>query len=148
MTTLNRRSLLMGGTAVAAIVALPFGLRLLGGAIANEGEAVPGNFEVTHTEAEWRKILSPEAYDVMRLQGTERPCTSPLLNEHRDGTFVCAGCDLPLFDSATKYDSGTGWPSFYQPLDNAVGEMTDTAFGVRDRNPLPPLRWAPRPRLQ
>jgi peptide-methionine (R)-S-oxide reductase len=65
----------------------------------------------------------------MRRQGTEYPWTSPLLEEHREGTFACAGCDLPLFDSATKFESGTGWPSFYQPLDNAVGTTTDTLIG-------------------
>jgi peptide methionine sulfoxide reductase MsrB len=68
---------------------------------------------------------SPEAYEVLRHEATEYPGTSPLLNEHRAGTFSCAGCDLPLFDAATKYESGTGWPSFYQPLENAVGESTD-----------------------
>jgi peptide-methionine (R)-S-oxide reductase len=65
----------------------------------------------------------------MRNQGTEYPWTSALLEEHREGTFICAGCDLPLFDSKTKFDSGTGWPSFYQPLDNAVGTTTDTLLG-------------------
>ena len=73
---------------------------------------VPGTFEVTHTDAEWQTILGADAFNIMRQQGTEAPGTSPLLNEHRVGTFDCAGCDLPLFDSATKFDSGTGWPSF------------------------------------
>ena len=67
---------------------------------------------------------------MLRHEATERPWTSPLLDEHRAGTFICAGCDLPLFDSATKYDSGTGWPSFYQPLENAVGELDDTTLGM------------------
>ncbi len=69
-------------------------------------------YEVTHTDAEWRKLLTPAQYDVLRQEGTERPFTSPLLEEHRAGTFACAGCDLPLFSSKTKFESGTGWPSF------------------------------------
>ena len=64
-------------------------------------------------DAEWKKRLSPAAYDVLRHEGTERPGTSPLLNEHRHGSFVCAGCALPLYDARTKFESGTGWPSFY-----------------------------------
>jgi peptide-methionine (R)-S-oxide reductase len=122
MAKLDRRSLLLGGTALA-------GLAALGVAVAAEGEPVAGDFEVKHTPEEWLAILGPEAYHVMREQGTEYPWTSALLEEHRDGTFMCAGCELPLFDSKTKYDSGTGWPSFYQPLDNAVGTMTDTLLG-------------------
>jgi peptide-methionine (R)-S-oxide reductase len=80
------------------------------------------------TEAEWRQRLSPGAYRVLREHGTERAGTSPLNQEKRAGTFHCAGCDHPLFDSATKYESGTGWPSFYAPLANAVGEKEDRSF--------------------
>jgi peptide-methionine (R)-S-oxide reductase len=87
-------------------------------------------YEVTHTDEEWRKLLTPAQYDVLRQQGTERAFTSPLLNEHRDGTFACAGCDLPLFSSKTKYNSGTGWPSFWKPLDNAVNTADDNSFGM------------------
>ena len=76
-------------------------------------------------------MLSPEAYAVLRQAATERPFTSPLNDEHRDGTFTCAGCALPLFSSETKFDSGTGWPSFWQPLENAVGTETDSTFGMR-----------------
>lgn len=123
MTAINRRTLLLSGTALAGIVALPFITRM------TPARAVEGTFEVTHTEAEWREILSPEAYTVMREEGTEYPGTSALLEEHREGTFLCAGCDLPLFDSATKYESGTGWPSFYQPLENAVETSTDYKLG-------------------
>jgi len=83
------------------------------------------NFEVTKTPEEWQKILTPEQYKVLREHGTERAFTSPLDKEKRAGTFSCAGCDLPLFSSETKYDSGTGWPSFWAPLDNAVGTSTD-----------------------
>ncbi len=88
------------------------------------------NYEVTHTDEEWKKLLSPDAYDVLRHEGTERPFTSALLKEHRAGTFTCDGCDLPLYSSKTKYDSGTGWPSFWAPLDNAVDETRDSSFGM------------------
>jgi peptide-methionine (R)-S-oxide reductase len=137
MTILNRRSVLLGGTAIAVIAATPFAINVattfVGNAVAGEGEAVPGTFEVTHTDEEWKKILGDDAFNIMRRQGTEYPGTSPLLNEHRAGTFACAGCDLPLFDSKTKFDSGTGWPSFWQPLDNAVATMDDNSLGM-DRN--------------
>ena len=71
------------------------------------------------------RLLTPAQYDVLRKHGTERPGTSPLNHEKRKGTFACAGCDLPLFSSDTKYESGTGWPSFWQPLPDAVGTTTD-----------------------
>ena len=87
-------------------------------------------YDVTHTDQEWHKLLTPTQYDVLREEGTERPFTSPLLNEHRAGTFSCAGCDLPLYSSKTKFESGTGWPSFWAPLDNAVDEATDRSFGM------------------
>jgi len=74
--------------------------------------------------------LTPAQYNVLRQEGTERPFTSPLLDEHRAGTFACAGCDLPLYSSKTKYDSGTGWPSFWEPLPGAVDETEDRAFGM------------------
>ena len=131
MAVLDRRSFLLGGTALAGTVATVVFLPRLGASIAGEGEGpVPGTFEVTRTEEEWRQLLGDDAFYVMRMQGTERPWSSPLLEEHREGTFICKGCDLPLFDSATKYDSGTGWPSFYQPLDNAVGELVDSSLGM------------------
>ena len=82
--------------------------------------------KVDKTEAEWREQLTPEQFYVLREEGTERAFTSPLNREHRDGTFVCAGCGKPLFDSDTKFDSGTGWPSFYAPVDGkAVTEHVD-----------------------
>jgi peptide-methionine (R)-S-oxide reductase len=87
-------------------------------------------FEVTHTEAEWRALLTQEQFAVLRQAATERAGTSPLLNEHRKGIFACAGCDLDLYSSDTKYDSGTGWPSFWQPLENAVGTEEDLTFGM------------------
>lgn len=82
----------------------------------------------TLSDGEWRKRLSPETYYVLRKHGTERAGTSPLNREKRKGTFACAGCELPLFSSDTKFESGTGWPSFYQPLPNAVETQTDRSF--------------------
>ena len=87
-----------------------------------------GRFEVELTEAEWRERLTPEQFRVLRKQGTERAGSSPLNREKRKGVFHCAGCDLPVFNSGTKFDSGTGWPSFYQPLDGAVGTEVDRSF--------------------
>src|SRR6266849_7335763 len=87
-------------------------------------------FEIEKTDAEWRAQLTPQQYDILRKQGTERPGSSPLLNEHRKGTFACAGCDLPLFASDTKFESGTGWPSFYRPLANAVATSSDRSLLV------------------
>jgi peptide-methionine (R)-S-oxide reductase len=87
-------------------------------------------FEITHTEAEWRALLPPARFEVLRHAATERPFSSPLNDEHREGVFRCAGCDLDLFSSATKFDSGTGWPSFWQPLDDAIGTTTDRSFGM------------------
>jgi peptide-methionine (R)-S-oxide reductase len=87
-------------------------------------------FEVTHTDAEWRNLLTPDQFAVLRTRATERPFTSPLLHEERHGKFACAACDLDLFSSTTKYDSGTGWPSFWAPLEGAVGTARDTSFGM------------------
>jgi peptide-methionine (R)-S-oxide reductase len=122
--SMTRRSLLLAGGALA--LALAPALRLRPGAATAASEA----FAVTHTDAEWRALLTPAEYDVLRQSGTERPFTSPLLDEHRTGTFACAGCDHPLFSSATKFESGTGWPSFWEPLPGAVGEERDTSFGM------------------
>src|SRR6185503_20665083 len=85
-------------------------------------------FEFTKSDAEWRQALSPEQYRVLREHGTERAGTSPLDKEYGKGTFLCAGCELALFSSDTKFDSRTGWPSFYAPLENAVGTTTDRGF--------------------
>ena len=87
-------------------------------------------FEVEKTDAEWRAQLTPQQYEILRKEGTERPFSSPLNKEKRKGTFVCAGCDNPLFSSDTKFESGTGWPSFWQPLPNAVGERKDSTLGM------------------
>ena len=90
------------------------------------------SFPLERTDAEWRASLAPEAYRVLRQHGTERPGTSPLNHEKRPGRFVCAGCGPALFDAATKYESGTGWPSFYAPVEGAVGTQVDRAlFMVR-----------------
>jgi len=85
-------------------------------------------FEVVHTDAEWRKLLTPAQYDVLRQQGTEEAWSSALEYEKRDGVYACAGCDLPVFSSKTKFDSGTGWPSFYRPLPNAIATREDDSF--------------------
>jgi peptide-methionine (R)-S-oxide reductase len=82
------------------------------------------------SDAEWKKRLPPVAYNVLRHEATERPFTSPLLNEHRKGVFVCLGCDLPLFNSDTKYDSGTGWPSFFRAIPGHLQTKTDFAIGI------------------
>src|SRR5256714_13253851 len=93
-------------------------------------------FEIEKTDAEWRAQLTPQQYEILRNQGTERPGSSPLLREHRKGVFACAGCDLPLFSSETKFESGTGWPSFYQPLENAVRTTEDPGNGyLRPQQP-------------
>ncbi len=94
------------------------------------GPAEAKAWPVQYSEAEWRRRLTPAQFRILRQKGTERAFTSPLLHEHRRGTFVCAGDGHPLFSSATKYDSGTGWPSFWRPLAGAVGTGTDWDIGV------------------
>jgi len=125
--SLTRRKLLgIGGVAVAACT---LGL----GACSGPAPAAPPErrrFEVMRSDAQWRQLLSPAQYAVLRGNGTERPFSSPLDGEHRHGTFHCAACALPLFSSATKFDSGTGWPSFWAPLYGAVEEDRDTTFGM------------------
>ena len=120
MTT--RRHLIIGTAASATA--------LYAGLFPRRATAAPESFEVTHTDAQWRARLSPQQYAVLRQEDTERPGSSPLNAEHRMGTFSCAGCALPLFASTTKFDSGTGWPSFWKPLDNAVATRTDKSFGM------------------
>src|ERR1700755_2979361 len=87
-------------------------------------------FEVEKTDAEWRAQLTPQQYEILRKEGTERPNSSPLLKEHRKGIFACAGCALPLFSSETKFESGTGWARLYQPLENAVRKKRERLFRV------------------
>jgi peptide-methionine (R)-S-oxide reductase len=93
-------------------------------------EAADEKFEVTKTDAEWRAQLTPQQYEILRKEGTERPGSSPLLKEHRKGIFACAGCDLPLFSSETKFESGTGWPSFNDPVKGAVETTVDRSYGM------------------
>lgn len=85
-------------------------------------------FVVTKTDDEWRRLLTPAQYRVLRHEDTEQPFSSPLLHEHRKGVFACAGCELPLFKSETKFESGTGWPSFWAPIEGAVGTKTGRSF--------------------
>ena len=125
---MNRRAFLYATVALGGATVATSLLRLRdsdGAAQASE------TFEITKTPAEWRAVLSDAQYAVLREEATERPFTSPLNDEKRAGTFHCAGCDLPLYSSETKYDSGTGWPSFYEPLPNAVGTKDDNSLFVR-----------------
>ena len=120
----TRRHLLSAGA--AALAAATAGLVSRRIRAAGKDEV----FEVYYPEAEWRARLTPQQYAVLRQAGTERAGSSPLNEEHRSGTFACAGCALPLFSSRTKFESGTGWPSFWQPLDDAVGTRRDLAWGM------------------
>jgi peptide-methionine (R)-S-oxide reductase len=118
MMRLSKRDCLRAGGSIA--VMLTFGC----------GDAgAKARFPITYSDAEWRKRLSPKAYRVLRQEDTEAPFSSPLNMEKRRGTFHCAGCELPLFASATKYESGTGWPSFFRPLPGAIGTTTDYKIG-------------------
>ena len=116
---LTRRAWLVGGASVAVLAGL-WWLR--------DDSVSAATFEIVKSDDEWRRLLSGQAYRVLRQHGTERPHSSPLDKEKRRGTFHCAGCDLPLFASDTKYDSGTGWPSFFRPLANAIGTKTDRSL--------------------
>lgn len=120
---MNRRSFMTTALMGASAISL--------GARAAQAAYVKGDFEVTRSDADWRALLSDAEFAVMREGDTERPFTSPLNNESRPGTFICKGCDQPVYDAATKYDSGTGWPSFYQALDNAVETMPDNSLFSR-----------------
>lgn len=116
----SRRTFLRLGVGAAAVVATaPLATA-----------AAPAAFEITHTEQEWHALLSAAQFDVLRRGATERPYSSPLNNEHRSGQFSCAGCKLALFSSRTKFDSHTGWPSFWAPLDRAVTTRTDSTLGI------------------
>lgn len=123
--TISRRNLFASGAAA------------LGGAMifSMHGPAwattpVTGKFAVSYTPAQWRAKLTPASYAVLREESTERPFSSPLNDEHGVGTFVCAGCLLPLFSSTTKFDSHTGWPSFWTYLPKAIASTTDSTFGM------------------
>ena len=94
------------------------------------GLTIPQAQAFSLSDADWRKRLTPDQYEVLRRAGTEQAFTSPLLEEHRKGVFGCAGCGRDLFSSETKFDSGTGWPSFWRPLDGAVATSTDRTMGM------------------
>lgn len=122
MVSLNRRAFVAGAS-----------LAVLAGLLASRGGFAAGKeteevFEVTKTVEEWRKILTPAQFNVLRNQGTERPYSSPLNDEHREGIFACAACDLPVYSSETKFESGTGWPSFYDHLPDAIGTSEDSSW--------------------
>ncbi len=123
MTHLSRRALLTTAGAVAVSACTPQS------ADASQAQFANSPFRRI-TDAQWRERLPRAAYDVLRHEATERPGSSPLNNEHRSGTFVCRGCDLPLFRSQWKYDSGTGWPSFYEVIAANIGTKTDFAIGI------------------
>jgi peptide-methionine (R)-S-oxide reductase len=116
----SRRWLLAGAAAAAVLV----GLRWSDGDDAAQATA----FEIDKPDAEWRRLLGATQYNVLRRHATEQPYSSALNHEKRDGTFECAGCDLALFSAGTKFESFTGWPSFYQPLPDAVATSTDRAY--------------------
>lgn len=117
---MKRRNLLLGGTAlgIAAIA---------GGALywRQSGDLPEGSFEITKSEAEWREQLTPQEFAVLREEATEKAFSSPLNDETRQGVYSCAGCDLDVYSSETKFKSGTGWPSFTESLENAVGTKPD-----------------------
>lgn len=127
MTLLTRRLFLTAGAAAALLLGVSRRPRL---GLQRSEAAASDAFEIMYTDAEWRQRLTPAQYAVLRHEGTERPFTSALNDEHRSGQFACAACALELFSSATKFDSGTGWPSFWQPLANAVGESSDESLGM------------------
>ena len=117
LTVHRREILLMLASAAAAGADPPAWLR-----------AEAEEWEVTKTDEEWRRLLTPAQYQVLRHEDTEPPSSSPLVDEHRAGVFVCAGCELPLFKSETKFESGTGWPSFWSPIEGSVGTKTDRSL--------------------
>jgi len=119
----SRRFFALTGVSAAALAAMA---RLAWSGQAEKATAK--TFEVTKTDEEWKKLLTPEQYYVLRKHGTERAGTSPLDKEYGPGTYACAGCDLPLFSSSTKFDSRTGWPSFHTPMANAIGTTSDRSF--------------------
>ena len=116
---MSRRKLLFGAVGFGALAALAKTM------FGREPAAAAPAFEVSKTADEWKRTLTPEQFRVLRQHGTERPFSSPLNDEHRNGVFACAGCGLPLFRSDTKFDSGTGWPSFFAPIEHAVATEND-----------------------
>lgn len=118
---MKKRYFLQAGAAVVGAIVLS----RCGSSGSEAQTASEGGFEITKMEAEWREILTLEQFNVLRRQGTEPPFSSSLDKQFTQGTYSCAGCDLPLFSSNTKFDSGTGWPSFYAPIDNAIRTSDD-----------------------
>lgn len=128
----TRRHFLLSAT--AGLTALAAAARWVVGppaAAGDSSQAAKGPYEVVHTDAEWQKLLTPGQYAVLRGGDTERPYSSPLNDEHRAGTFACAGCGLALYSSRTKFDSHTGWPSFWAPLPHAVATRQDLSLGMQ-----------------
>src|SRR2546427_12902316 len=123
---MSRRNALLAGIGLAGIAAYARNIFALGPHVGAE------KFEVSKTEAEWKQGLTHEQFQVLRKGGTERPYSSALDNEHRPGLFACAACDLPLFRSETKFDTGTGWPSFFAPIEDAV-RTSNTACSFHER---------------
>jgi peptide-methionine (R)-S-oxide reductase len=121
----NRRAWMLAGFGLLAALGLSRYSRS-----AASADKPGARFEIVHTDEEWHSLLTPEQFAVLRREGTEHAFTSELNHEKRRGTFVCAGCALALFSSETKFDSGTGWPSFWKPLDNAVATTVDRTFGM------------------
>jgi len=120
---MNDRRNFLGLAGAGAVSLLLYGLP-------RNADAGTMRFAVNRSPSEWKRLLGPQRYHILREAGTERAFTSPLNEEHRRGTFICAGCAKPLFASATKFDSGTGWPSFWKPLPGAVVTRSDRAFGM------------------
>ena len=120
---ISRREAIFGGTAAAAVVWL-----VRRSESANAQAAASGKFEIVKSDEEWRRELTAEEYAVLRRHQTEHPWSSPLNGEHRAGTFLCAGCGLPLFSSTTKFESETGWPSFWAPIAGAIETSEDRSL--------------------
>jgi peptide-methionine (R)-S-oxide reductase len=120
----------MSGEAITRRKLLGYAAATLGTAMlgASAGAAATERFEFVRTPEEWRRILTPSQYAVLRTEATERAGSSPLDREHRRGLFLCAGCNLPLFSSTAKFESGTGWPSFTAPLKSAVATRVDRSL--------------------
>ncbi len=122
---MRRRDVLLGGAGLIGIAAALMEF------LPSVSKAGSETFEVVKSEAEWKRTLDPDQFRVLRQEATERPFSSPLNDEHRRGAFHCAGCDLPLFSSDTKFDSHTGWPSFYAPIEDAVRLKSDFSLLMR-----------------
>jgi peptide-methionine (R)-S-oxide reductase len=124
---ISRREIVMGGIGAGVVIGVA---SLSDRALAQVASL--GKFEIVKSDEEWRRELSSEQYAVLRRRETERPWTSPLNKEHRLGTYLCSGCGLPLFSSSTKFESGTGWPSFWAPIDGAMETSEDRSFFFLD----------------